>query len=173
MRTEVVLVKLGAAVIVVTAVGNFQTYVSLILGKPWWIPTALIALLFSVLLPVLMAFVFWKFPNTVIGSLESGSDRGSTQTITPSELLLIGISLLGLYTLVFGLVDLVHTETLRVTFVRHLRMMNMPETTVSPDADAQRYAGIARVVLGSLLIAGRHKISGIMHGRKTQPASPS
>ena len=167
MRTDVVLVKLGAALIVVTAVGNFQTYLSLILGKPWWVPTALIALLFAVVLPVVIAFVFWKFPNTVIGSLAAGTDGDKSQGATPNELLLIGVALIGLYTLVFGLVDLVHTETMRVTFVRHLRMMNMPETTVSPDADAQRYAGFVRIILGFVMIAGRHKIAGMLHTRKT------
>ena len=166
MRTDVVLVKLGAALIVVTAVGNFQTYLSLILGKPWWVPTALIALLFAVLLPVVIAFIFWKFPNTVVGSLGADSDSQEGQGIKPNEFLLIGVSLIGLYTLVFGVVDLVHTETLRVTFVRHLRMMNMPETTVSSDADAQRYAGLARCILGVVLIAGRHKIAGILHRQK-------
>jgi hypothetical protein len=167
MRTDVVLVKLGAALIVVTAVGNFQTYLSLILGKHWWIPTALIALLFAVALPVLMAYAFWKFPNTVVGLLEADVGTENSQSITPNELMLTGVSLIGLYTLVFGLVDLVHTETMRVTFVRHLRMMSMPETTTSPDADAQRYAGIARVVFGSMLLTGRHKIAGILQGRKT------
>ena len=166
MRTDVVLVKLGAALIVVTAVGNFQTYLSLILGNHWWVPTALIALLFAVALPVLIAYAFWKFPNTVVGVLEADARTEKSQGITPNELMLIGVSLIGLYTLVFGLVDLVHTETMRVTFVRHLRMMNMPATTISPDADAQRYAGIVRVVLGSLLIAGRHNIAGILQGRK-------
>jgi len=75
MRTDVVLVKLGAAVIVVTAVGNFQTYVSMILGRPWWIPAALIAVLFAVVLPALIAFVFWRFPNTVVGMLDTSSER--------------------------------------------------------------------------------------------------
>jgi len=167
MRTDVVLVKLGAAVIVVTAVGNFQTYVSMILGRPWWIPAALIAVLFAVVLPALIAFVFWRFPNTVVGMLDTSSERESSQGITPNELLLIGVSLIGLYTLVFGLVDLVHTETMRVTLLRDFRMMNVPETTVSPDADARRYAGIARIIFGCLLISGRHKISGILHGRKS------
>ena len=163
MRTDVVLVKIGAALIVVTALGNFQTYLSLILGKPWWVPTALIALLFAVVLPVIIAFAFWKFPNTVVGSLAGGIERKNTHGTSSNEILLIGVSLIGLFTLVFGLVDLVHTETMRVTFVRHLRMMNMPETTVSPDADAQRYAGLARITLGLVLIAGRHKIAGMLH----------
>lgn len=166
MRTDVVLVKLGAALIVVTAVGNFQTYLSLILGKPWWVPTALIALLFAVLVPVVIAVAFWKFPNTVLGSIAADSESQKGQGNNANELLLIGVSLIGLYTLVFGVVDLVHTETMRVTFARHLRMMNMPETTLSPDADAQRYAGLARCVLGLVLIVGRHKISGILHGQK-------
>jgi len=163
MRADVVLVKLGAAFIVVTAVGNFQAYLSLILGKSWWAPTAVIALLFAVALPAVIAFVFWKFPNTVVGSLTASTDGETSQGITPNELLLIGVSLLGLYTLVFGLVDLVHTETMSVTFVRHLQMMNMPETTLSPDADAQRYAGLARIIIGFVMIAGRHKIAGMLY----------
>ncbi len=166
MRTDVVLVKLGAALIVVIAVGNFQSYLSLILGKPWWVPTALIALLFTVLLPVVIAYVFWRFPNTVVGSLAADSDSQEGHGIRPNEVSLIGVALIGLYALVFGVVDLVHTETMRVTFERHLRMMNMPETTVSPDVDARRYAGLARCILGFILIAGRHKIAGILHRQK-------
>ena len=166
MRTDVVLVKLGAVLIVVTAVGNFQTYLSLIMGEPWWVPTALLALLFAVALPVAIAFAFWKFPNTVVGALEAKSDMETSQVVTPGELLLIGVSLIGLYTLVFGLIDLVHTETLRATFLRHLRMTNQSEMNISFEADAERYAGLARVLIGFVLIAGRHKIAGMLHGRK-------
>ncbi len=59
MRTDVVLVKLGAALIVVTAVGNFQTYLSMIIGKPWWVPTALIALLFALRSEPLLLILIW------------------------------------------------------------------------------------------------------------------
>ena len=163
MRTDVVLVKLGAVLIVVTAVGNFQNYLSLIMGKPWWVPTVLLALLFAVLLPVAIAFAFWKFPSTVVGSLEAGTNKGVGQAVTPGELMLIGVSLIGLYTLVFGVIDLVHAETLRVTFLRHLRMMNQSEMNISFEADAERYAGLARVLIGIVLIAGRHKIAGVLH----------
>ena len=167
MRTDAVLVKIGAALIVVTALGNFQTYVSLILGQPWWVPTAIIALLFAVVLPVLVAFVFWRFPNTVVGSISASIDSEEGKGISANELLLIGVSLIGLYTLVFGIIDLVHTETMRVTFERHLRMMNISDTTISPDADAQRYAGLARIILGFVMLAGRHKIAGVLRAPRT------
>jgi hypothetical protein len=163
MRTDVVLVKLGAVLIVVTAVGNFQTYLSLIMGSPWWVPTALLALLFAVALPVVIAFAFWKFPNTVVGALETETNKKTGQVVTPNELLLIGVSLIGMYTLVFGLIDLVHTETLRATFLRHLRMTNRSESTISLEADAERYAGLARVMIGFVLVASRHKIAGMLH----------
>ena len=165
MRTDVVLVKLGAVLIVVTAVGNFQTYLSYILGSPQLVSMALVALSFAVILPVFIAFAFWKFPNTVVGALEVGEDKKRTQVVTPSELLLIGVSLIGLYTLVFGVIDLVHTETLRFTFLKKLQMMNMSELDVAIEADAERYAGLVRVVLGFALIVGRHKIADMLRRR--------
>ena len=166
MRTDIVLVKLGAAFIVVTALGNFQHYVAIILAKPWWISTAIIAFFFAVIIPLLIALVFWKFPNTVVGSLYTNDKVDEDQSVATDGIYLVGVTLLGLYTLVFGFVELVHTETLRYSFGLHLDKMHLPPA-VSPDTEARRIAGIVRIVIGIVLIVGRLAIVRLLQRVRT------
>jgi len=166
MRTDIAIVKLGAALIVVTALGNFQHYVAIILGKPWWISTAIIALSFAVIVPLLIALVFWKFPNTVVGSLYKNDKGDEDHIVADDGIYLVGVTLLGLYTLVFGIVELTHNEALRYAYGRYLENMNMP-LSVSPDADASRIAGIVRVMIGIVLIIGRKGIVRLLKRVRT------
>ena len=172
MRTDIVLVKLGAAIIVVTALGNFQHYVRLILGQPWWIPTAILAFLFAVLLPVLIAIAFWRFPNSVVGSLYSKELDSEAGSVDADRFYIVGITLIGVYTLVFGIIELVHVETLQYFLIRHIRELGYPDTTRTPEVDARRIANIVRIAIGILLIVGRKGLSRFLRGLRTG-GSPS
>lgn len=163
-RTAVVLTKLAAIFIAVFALRDLSQFVSFYAGNAAAFPPLLSALGLQFLIPVAIALVLWRFPNLVVGSMaisaaNESADRGSADTM-----LLIGVSLLGLYTLIFGVIDLVYFETHRYAQRELAEAANMDFYGDSPDNVAGRITNLCQIAFGVVLILGRRRISKFFLG---------
>ena len=122
MRLDLVLVKLGAVFIVVYALGNLASYVTLIFSGSQSLLLSLFLFALVFMVPALIAWVLWSFPSMSVGSLYRDSDAAPAGAGDSSHVLLIGVSLIGVYTLVFGIIDLVYFEATRIAEKNCLRM---------------------------------------------------
>ena len=165
MRLDAVLVKLAAVFIAVWALRNLADYAYFFVGgdslAPFYFGVALI-----LALPVFVAFVLWKFPNLVIGSFAPLNQETPGKAITADELLLIGVSLLGLYTLVFGIIDLLFFEAIRFGERAMARAADY-EIPLTPQTISGRITNVVQILFGVGLLAGRHGIASFIRRART------
>lgn len=102
----------------------------------------------SILLPAICAFWLWRNSEFVIP--QDGFDGGSSATA--SEIMLIGVSLLGLYLLVWGLISLVRVES---AFAGSAHVDTVARMS-------QRLAHLAEIVIAVLLLVGRRRLSTLL-----------
>lgn len=166
-RIDVVLVKLGAVFIVVYALQGLAYYISFMMGAEEYVSIAAVIFCLVFAIPAAISFVLWRFPATVTGALydqfESPSDNGTLG----QNALLIGVSLIGLYTLVFGVIDLVYFEAHRYAELQLAKDANFPEYPILPQTLAGRVTNIVQVILGGILIYGRNGISVFLRQVRT------
>ena len=115
-RIDVVLVKLCAIVIVVMSLQSLTGYIGYYVSSPEIAFNLIGSVLLSSGIPILLAATIWFFPATVIGNVSSDSDAIPPET----DLSVLAVTLVGLYILLFGIIDLAYYESLRVyePFVR-------------------------------------------------------
>lgn len=102
----------------------------------------------SVLLPAICAFWLWRNSDFVIPQ-DAVDDPSSA---TASEIMLIGVSLLGLYLLVWGLISLVRVE---LAFAGSAHV----ETAAGM---SQRFSHLAEIVIAVGLLLGRRRLSALL-----------
>ena len=158
-KTDIALIKLGAVFIVVLALQNLAYYLSFIMGSAEYVRIAIVVFCLVFVLPVATAFLLWRFPNLISGSLYSRSEEGAGKSLDIDKVLLVGVSLIGLYTLVFGVIDLVYFEAHRYAELQLAKDANFPEYPVLPQTVAGRITNILQVILGVVLIYGRRGIA--------------
>ena len=111
-RVDVVLAKLCAVVIVVLSLQSLTNHLSYLLNTEGAFFFAALAFLFNFGIPVALAAVLWFFPATTL-NLKSTDPAMSALPNDPDNYILVGVSLVGLYVLVFGVVDLFYFESVR------------------------------------------------------------
>lgn len=157
-RIDLVLVKLGAVVILIMALAGLANYLVYLNTLRLTAVTA-IGFLFTFVAPILIAAALWLFPSTVVGKieLESSPEYGD------ADFILLGVTLIGLYAFVFGVIDLVYFEALR-----HAEQQAIdPERTAvfavpSPHAIAGRYTNLVQIVIGLGLLVGKRQIARLL-----------
>lgn len=159
IRTGAVLTKLAAVFIVVFALRDLSQFVFYYATDTAPYPLLISAIGLQFLLPVIVASFLWTFPNLVVGSMATSAVEDSSTGNTADELLLIGVSLLGLYTTVFGFIDLLYFEAHRYAQREMAEAANMTFYGDSPDNVAGRITNLAQIVAGVILIFGRRNIS--------------
>jgi formate-dependent nitrite reductase membrane component NrfD len=102
----------------------------------------------SILLPAICAFWLWRNSDFVIP--QNAFDDGSSATA--SEIMLIGISLLGIYLLVSGLTSLVRVESAFAGSAHADSTARIP----------QRLSHLAEIVISVLLLFGRGRLSTLL-----------
>lgn len=158
-RTAVVLTKLAAVFIAVLALRDLSQFVFFYVGSTASSAPVLSALGLQFLIPIAIAFLLWRFPSLVVGSMANSTTNVSAGSDSAEMLLLIGVSLLGLYTLVFGVVDLVYFEAHRYAQRELAEAANMDFYGDSPDNVAGRIANLCQIAFGVTLIFGRRRLS--------------
>ncbi len=154
-RLDVVAVKIGAVIIMMLALQRLSNNLSWMAVTEEW-PAAVSAVIaLSFILPIIMALILWFFPATIVGTLTQTAESSETPVYSPELILMIGISLIGLFILVSGLLDIIYWESLW-RIIREREALGNP---VSPQTLASRFTNIARLLFGFGLLLGRRTIA--------------
>ena len=78
------------------------------------------------------------------------------------DLWVLGVSLIGLYALVFGVIDLLFVESLRFAERGFAESSNLPDYGASPQSIVGRVTNITQILIGLALILGRRRIAGFL-----------
>ena len=170
MRIDLVLVRLGAIFIIVYALQNLANYLLFILGGEGNTAIAVFEFFLVFVIPVLISWALWRFPSTVVGSLYSGDGQPPGASDGSDRALLIGISLVGVYTLVFGIIDLAFFEAHRIAEFRLAGYADYFDFPILPQTVAGRFANIVQILLGVVLVFGRNGIASFLRQLRTPGA---
>jgi hypothetical protein len=164
---DVVLVKLSAVIIVVMSLQSLTSYIGYIGTDtvPRFVTVA--AFLFNFGIPVLIALLLWFFPATVIGLKVNGELGAEGGPHVYEGYLLIAVTLVGLYALVFGIIDLLYYESLRLAEKQYLNADIMGIYRASPETVAGRYTNVAQIILGIFLLLGRGRVAMLLKTVRT------
>ena len=162
-RIDVVLVKLCAVVIVVLAMQGVTGYVAFYVNTVEATFIALTASTLNFVLPVAIAAVLWFFPATVVGDISDDAQAIESGV----DLALLAITLIGLYTLVFGVIDLVYFESFRVAERSIIDPDKIGIYRPSPDTVAGRMTNIVQIIIGLALLVGKKSISRLLLRART------
>jgi hypothetical protein len=157
MTVSFVLVRLAAAFLFVRGIQGLSAYSYLLTGDAPAPNFALLTLVFGVMLPIGVAIVLWLHPEKVTGAQVINTK--SDEALSASAILMIGITLLGLYVVVYGIVDLFYVEAMRIAQSRATDEMNLPNEAMNAQAIASRVTNIVKIVLGVCLILGRNGLT--------------
>jgi hypothetical protein len=159
-RIDVVVVKIGAVIIVMFALQHLSSNLSWMATMSEW-PAAVFAVIgLSFFLPVFMASVLWFFPATIVGALSQFKESTETPVYSPELILMIGVSLIGLFVVVSGLLDIIYWESLW-QIIKQREALGNP---VTPQTLASRFTNFARLLLGFGLLFGRRTIADWIYG---------
>lgn len=157
MTVSFVLVRLAAAFLFVRGVQGLSSYSYLLTGNAPAPNFAVVTLIFSVILPIAIAIILWLHPEKVTGA-EIVSAK-SEEPVSASAILMIGITLLGLYVFVYGVVDLFYFESIRYAQLRANGAMDLPDVALTTQTIASRVTNLVKIVLGVCLILGRNGLT--------------
>jgi hypothetical protein len=167
MRIDLVLVRLGAIFIIVYALQNLANYMTFIMGGGDYMLVAVFEFFLVFAVPALISWTLWRFPRSVVGSLYSGDEKAQENSEHSGRALLIGLSLLGVYTLVFGIIDLVYFEAHRFAEYRLTDYADYFDYPILPQTIAGRTTNIVQIVFGIALIYGRNGIATFLRQIRT------
>jgi hypothetical protein len=119
-----------------------------------------LTIVFGVLVPLSVAIILWLYPEKVAGAQVVG--EGPEEALTASAIMMIGISLLGLYVAIYGVVDLVYFETLKIAQAKMAVDMDLPNEALGMQAIARRATYAVKILLGVCLILGRNGLTRLL-----------
>jgi hypothetical protein len=157
MTVSFVLVRLAAAFLFVRGIQGLTAYSYLLTGDSPAPSFAIVTLLFGVMLPIGIAIVLWLHPEKVTGAQIVSAK--SEEALSASAILMIGITLLGLYVVVYGVVDLFYFEAMQYAQSRATDEMNLPNEAMSAQVVASRVTNFVKILLGVCLILGRNGLT--------------
>lgn len=160
MTVSFVLVRLAAAFLFVRGVQGLSSYSYLLTADKQLAAFAIVTLLFSVVLPIGIAIVLWMHPEKVTGA--QVTTMKTDDPMSAEVILMIGITLLGLYVFVYGVVDLFQTEASQMLRSKVAANLDLPNEVVGRQAIADRVMYIVQVTLGLALIFGRNGLSRLL-----------
>lgn len=168
-RIDVVLVKLCAVVILVISMQSLAGYVGYFAssGENSFVLVGSLLLNFGI--PTLIAAALWFFPATVIGDTSSRLESSPED----ADLALLAVTLIGLYTLVFGIIDLSYYESIRL-YEREMADPNNYGTYSSlPSTTAGRISCVIQIIIGLVLLVGKRSIVQFLKGARKAGVDPS
>lgn len=171
-RIDAVLVRLGAVFLVVLAFRSLGEYSIYVFGGPEFRGAMVLAIAIGFFVPMVIAGLLWLFPNRVVGSL-APMQRLDQNAVTPECLMLIGVCLIGLYTIVFGFIDLLGFEAYRISTMYAADKEGFPEPSISPGQIAGRVVNIGQLFIGVVLILGRRQIARALYRLRRAGTSAS
>ncbi len=157
-RIDVVLVKLCSVIIVVMSLQSLTGYVGYYVNSPETDFNLIGSILLSSGIPILIAASIWFFPATIIGDVSNDSNALPAET----DISVLAVTLVGLYILLFGIIDLAYYESLRV-YENSLGGSGLYDSTsTSPTISAGRASTLIQIFIGLVLLIGRQSIARIL-----------
>lgn len=160
MTVSFVLVRLAAAFLFVRGVEGLASYSFMLAGDSQVSTFALITLVFGVFMPIGIAIILWLYPEKVTGAQIINTKP--EEAVSASAILMIGITLLGLYVFVYGVVDLFRVEALQMVQSNMAADMDLPNEAMSSQAIANRITYAVKILLGLCLILGRSGLTRML-----------
>jgi hypothetical protein len=157
-RIDVVLVKLCAVIIVVMTMQSLTGFVAFYVNTPEANFVATTAFFLNFVLPMLIAVALWVFPATIIGSVSNDSNAAESGP----DWALLSVTLIGLYVLVFGVIDLGYYESFRAAEQEAFDPDRLGIYSPSPETIAGRITNIIQIVIGLILLAGKRRIANLI-----------
>ena len=114
--------------------------------------------------------MLWQYPEKVSGAqAPSTTDEGP---LTASQVLVIGITLLGLYLFVYGILDLLRVESSEVIVHRLADQSGVPASGATPELVVERLIYGAQIIIGMLMVVGRRRMSHLLFKAKYGAVAP-
>lgn len=157
-RIGIILVKLGAVFLLVSVlqdINGFLAYFEFLEERKGLV---IFSLTMVVVLPLLIVAVLWFFPATLVGKLSADS-ADTVRLDTAAGATLVGVTLVALYALVFGLVDLFYYESVRYAEASFAEELAYLPYRPSTDTIVGRYTNVFQIFVGLVLLLGRRGIS--------------
>ena len=161
-RIDIVLVKLCAVLIVVFTMQDLTRYLAYYVNTPQAGFVVFITVLLSIGLPMFIALLLWSFPATIIGPVSSEGDDAVSET----DWVVVAVTLIGLYVLIFGVIDLTHYETFRIAERDLVDPDRLGFYEPSPDSVAGRVTNILQIGIGFVLLAGKRGIARLIRAAR-------
>ncbi len=159
----VVLVKLGSVLIVVVALQSLSSFSSYFLHFKGASSILVLTLVFNFLIPVAIAAGLWFFPETLLSTVhESDSEWSQSEKITHS-LLSVGLFLIGVYITVYGVLNLLNYEVLRLAENAVAQAKIYEPVGNFPAVNAGRLTNAVQIIFGFALLAGRRGLSRLFY----------
>ncbi len=155
-----ILVSIAAAFLFVRGVQGLSSYSYLLTADRQFAAFAVVTLLFSVVLPIGISIVLWLHPEKVTGA--QNTTAKSEFPISAGTILMIGLTLLGLFVFVYGVVDLFQTEASRLLRSRAAANLDLPNEVIDTQSTVDRIMYIVQIALGLSLILGRNGLSRLL-----------
>ena len=160
-RLDVVLVKLGAVVVVVMALQGLANFVGFFANSPQATVVSVAEVLLAFVLPILLAIILWKFPATIIGTYPD------TEQDQLPDLAYMAVVLVGLYVLVFGVIDLAYFESFRITERNFVDPDRLGTYSPSPETVAGRFVNLVQIGIGIGILLGKRRISALIRSARS------
>lgn len=165
-RLPVVLTKLAAVIIVVLSLDGLASFVSYTSSADLSTSSKAFSLALSFGVPVLIAAWLWFFPATTLGAEHAVQTDIQSDVMPDERFVTVGVTLIGLYTLVFGVIDLSYYESLRIAERDYLEADGLGIYEPAPDLVAARYTNLLQTGLGIVLLLGRRGLGkALAHAR--------
>lgn len=123
------------------------------------------------ILPIVVATVLWTRPEKVTGAQQTGSK--SESTMDAEQVLMIGLSLMGLYVLVYGIVNLFAFESAHLYHTHNTETGGLPDFGEARAMLQYRVRYGTEIILGFVLLLGRRGITRLLlrarYGAVTKP----
>ena len=116
---------------------------------------ALIGTIPILIVPIAIAIVLWRLPGTILGELPSSEE--SVEGIDYDALMFVGVSLIGLYVLVFGILELATAISSHTVLADYASRSEVRE-----QVNHRYFMGTVQTVLGITLILGRSGIARLI-----------
>ena len=168
-----VIVRLAAVFIVVTSLQKLPFTLGTLTTLDDFSRIVAISFALNALLPFAIAWLLWKFPHTVAGGDSTPTESATDAEAVSAVLMQTGIALLGLYAVVFGVIEIAFFETQRIVAIKVADQSGYPAAPADPYFIGQRVSYLLQVVVGLALILGRKTVAGWLVYLKTAGTKPS
>ena len=179
IQVAAVLVRLTAVIIVVLALQSLVSYPIAFVTQREILLHLVISMALLFLVPIGIAASLWFFPMTVMRAERFEDQSIGGNQISAEMVLSVGITLIAIYSLSFGLIDLAYFEAyhLRSSAIMGQHDSDLMDISqrimLSPEVFAGRISCALQIVFGIFLLLGRNSIMRVVKKLKYDGISTS